>query len=272
MKNEKNERREFLKIAGLTTLLGLGGGAFDFLKPGQLDASSGHAEDSHDSHGGHGKEDKSKVRWAMTIDMRKVDGKVAQKAIEACHSFHNVPDMGNPKDEIKWLWTDSYHHAFTDAANEYIDDFLMNAPFLLLCNHCDSPPCVKVCPTKATYKRPDGIVAMDYHRCIGCRFCMAGCPYGSRSFNWREPREGLNGKTLNIEYPTRMRGVVEKCNFCAELVDKGQLPKCVTAVPDVLAFGNLNDPDSAVRQILRKRASIKRKPELGTKPSVFYLV
>jgi Fe-S-cluster-containing dehydrogenase component len=101
---------------------------------------------------------------------------------------------------------------------------------------------------------------------------MAACPYGSRSFNWLDPRKALNQKEYNMEFPTRMRGVVEKCNFCVERLAKDQMPACVEAAPQALAFGNLADPDSNVRQILRKRSSMRRKLELGTKPSVFYLV
>jgi molybdopterin-containing oxidoreductase family iron-sulfur binding subunit len=262
------DRREFLKLTGLATALGLGGkGAFEFLSPGELEASGGHESPSREK-----AEDKAKIRWGMAIDVRKTTPDVEKKCVEACRKAHNVPLFKNPKDEIKWLWSDAYQHVFPDAPNDYIDDTLKKAPFFLLCNHCDDPPCVRVCPTKATFKRPDGIVDMDYHRCIGCRFCMAGCPYGSRSFNWMDPRLGLKNQKLNTEFPTRMRGVVEKCNFCVERLAKNLMPACVEAAPDVLSFGNLADPASAVRQILRTRASIRRKPELGTKPSVFYLV
>jgi molybdopterin-containing oxidoreductase family iron-sulfur binding subunit len=143
----------------------------------------------------------------------------------------------------------------------------------VLCNHCQNPACVRVCPTKATYKRPeDGIVMMDMHRCIGCRFCMAACPYGSRSFNYGDPRRYL--KTIpNPAYPTRTRGVVEKCTFCAERLAVGQPPACVEAAKDgALIFGDLADPNSAVRQILNSKFTIRRQPGLGTGPSVYYIV
>lgn len=270
------DRREFIKIAGLTSLFGAGAsGAFQLLEPGVLDAST-HEEHGHgDAAHGQAEEQASgpKVRWAMIVDVRKCeDPEVVKRIVKACHTAHNVPDFGNPKDEVKWIWADTYEHAFTDSANEFMDKGIEHLPFLLLCNHCDDPPCVRVCPTKATFKRPDGIVAMDYHRCIGCRFCMAGCPYGSRSFNWRDPRTVLKGKPPNPDFPTRVRGVVEKCNFCVERIWKGLQPACVEAAPNVLTFGNLADPNSNVRQILRTRVSMRRKPELGTKPSVFYLV
>ena len=144
--------------------------------------------------------------------------------------------------------------------------------FPLLCNHCENPPCVRVCPTKATYKRPDGIVAMDYHRCIGCRYCMAGCPYGSRSFNWGEPRKNLDLSKLNPEFPTRMRGVVEKCNFCVERLAIGKMPACVEASEGAIVFGDLYDPDSDVRKVLREKFTIRRKPSAGTEPCVYYVI
>ena len=112
---------------------------------------------------------------------------------------------------------------------------------------------------------------MDWHRCIGCRYCMAACPYGSRSFNWFDPRGGL--AALNPDFPTRTKGVVEKCNFCEERLAKGQPLACAQACPQkALVFGDLNDPNSAVRRTLSARYSMRRKPELGTQPEVFYIV
>ncbi|RKX59835.1 MAG: 4Fe-4S ferredoxin, partial [Thermodesulfobacteriota bacterium] len=117
----------------------------------------------------------------------------------------------------------------------------------------------------------DGIVMMDFHRCIGCRFCMAACPYGARSFNWYDPRKYL--KKVNPEYPTRTKGVVEKCLFCYERLVKGQLPACVEACPaKALHFGDLEDEESEINKILKNRIAIRRKEELGTGPSIFYLI
>ncbi len=113
---------------------------------------------------------------------------------------------------------------------------------------------------------------MDYHRCIGCRYCMAACPFGSRSFNWGEPREYLDLAKLNPEFPTRMRGVVEKCNFCVERLAVGKLPACVEASEGAIVFGDLTDPDSDVRKVLRERFTIRRKPTVGTEPSVYYII
>jgi Fe-S-cluster-containing dehydrogenase component len=148
-------------------------------------------------------------------------------------------------------------------------------PFLLLCNHCDNPPCVRVCPTQATFKREsDGIVMMDMHRCIGCRYCVVGCPDGSRSFNWRDPRPHI--ANIRQDFPTRTKGVVEKCNFCAERLAKGKEPACVEASRqegcNAIKFGDLLDPDSEVRRLLERNNTIRRKPELGTSPMVYYIV
>ena len=131
---------------------------------------------------------------------------------------------------------------------------------------------MRVCPTQATYKMEDGIVAMDYHRCIGCRFCMAGCPFGARSFNFKDPRKFLADPVPNPTFPTRMIGVVEKCTFCAERLAVGQLPACVEASGGKILFGDLEDPNSTVRQALSANYSIRRKPNLGTQPGVYYLI
>ena len=140
-----------------------------------------------------------------------------------------------------------------------------------MCNHCDNPPCVKVCPVLATWKRDDGIVMMDMHRCIGCRYCIAACPYGSRSFNWKDPRPYIG--TINKQYPTRARGVVEKCNFCTERLAKGLPPACVDACKNqALLFGNINDPHAEISSVLRKNFTIRRKTSLGTIPEIYYIV
>ncbi len=249
-------RRQFLKIAGLSTLLGLGGKTvFELLAPGALEATEAVKGDK---------------RWAIVIDTRKFTDETYKKCIEACHKIHNVPKMPNPRHEVKWIWTDDFEHTFPDQKHEYEKKDIEEEKFLLLCNHCDNPPCCRVCPTQATFKREDGIVMMDPHRCIGCRFCMAACPYGARSFNWLDPKPYI--KEINPKYPARTKGVVEKCTLCAERLDKGLLPACVEASEGAMIFGNLADPNSEVRKVLRSNYSIRRKPELGTKPSVFYIV
>ncbi len=185
---------------------------------------------------------------------------------------HNVPDIGNVKEEVKWLWTELFENAFPGQESHFMPGNMSEKPFMVLCNHCAQAPCVRVCPTQATFKRPDGITMMDFHRCIGCRYCMAGCPYGARSFNWKDPRNFIKTE-LNMTFPTRERGVVEKCNFCDERLAVGKLPACVEACKiGGLVFGDLEDPNSEVRKVLASQFTIRRKPELGTDPSVFYII
>ena len=277
----KKERRDFLKIAGLSAIAGIGApSAFTTLLKGEAQAAGGGHGAKPDAHA-HG-EVKTGKRWGMVIDVKKFaeNPGLAQKCIEVCHTIHNVPNFGNKKDEIKWVWTEGYEHAFTDKSHYKRNKALHDMPILTLCNHCDDPPCVRACPTKATFKKPDGVVAMDYHRCIGCRFCMAACPYGARSFNWRDPR-GTDPETgrpfiskINSEFPTRMRGVVEKCNFCVERLAIGKIPACVEACGDTgaLVFGDMNDPHSEVSKVLDANFTIQRKPALGTHPSLFYII
>jgi len=255
------DRRGFLKIAGL---VGLGIAAkplFDVLSPARAAQELENAETQVG------------MRLAMVVDV-KASKDEFKSAVAACNRVHNVPAIEDVRQEIKWLWTTSYEGAFGESAHEYIDDYLKHLPVPILCNHCSNPPCVRVCPTRATFKRQeDGIVMMDYHRCIGCRFCMAACPYGARSFNWRDPRPFVDN--VDPDFPTRSKGVVEKCNFCQSRLDRGLIPACVEATQqdgsNALAFGDLNDRSSKVRELVTSRYSVRRKPELGTEPSVYYL-
>lgn len=253
------DRRGFLKLGGLA--------AFGLASGVSVDALAVTGQENKEAGVPGGK------RYAMVVDMAKCHKEEGCKdCIKACHSYHNVPHFDNRKDEIKWIWKDSFEHAFSETEHEYLENKMTEGPALLLCNHCDNPPCVRVCPTQATWKRKeDGIVMMDWHRCIGCRYCVVACPYGSRSFNWRDPRPFI--EKINPEFPTRMRGVVEKCTFCEARIARGMIPACVEACKyGALVFGDLEDPESEVRQVLADRFSIRRKPELGTEPEVYYLV
>lgn len=259
----ESSRRTFLKLAGISAL-GLGA------KP-VLDALAV-------SGGGQGKpmvmqgEDALIAkRWALVIDTRKFEPKEdLEPMIEVCHKIHNVPKLENKRHEIKWIWTEEFKHIFFSQTHAFLNDRVKQLSFLTLCNHCEKPACVRVCPTKATFKREDGIVMMDFHRCIGCRFCMAACPYGSRSFNFRDPRPFI--KETNLKFPTRTKGVVEKCNFCAERLAVGKVPACVEISKGALTFGDLGDSKSKVRELLSSNFTIRRKPALGAGPSVFYIV
>ncbi len=211
-------------------------------------------------------------QWAMVIDTRAFESEEdLEPLVEACHTVHNVPHLGNKRHEIKWLWGAHYHNAFPGKAARFMSEAVEHKPFLVLCNHCENPPCVRACPTKSTWKREsDGVVLMDFHRCIGCRFCMAACPFGARSFNYRDPRPFI--RHLNVKYPTRSKGVVEKCNFCAERLAEGKLPACVEVSEGKIAFGDLYDEESNVRELIKTNYTIRRKQTLGTEPSVYYIV
>ncbi len=142
------------------------------------------------------------------------------------------------------------------------------------CMQCDNPPCVKACPVQATWKDPDGIVVIDYDWCIGCRYCMAACPYWARHFNWTEPQipaQELNPVTNYLGNRPRPKGVVEKCHFCTQRTRKGRQPACMEACPTgARVFGNLLDPKSEIRYILENKTVFRLKEELGTEPKFWY--
>ena len=206
----------------------------------------------------------------MAVDVSKCADD-CEDCILACHREHNVPDFGNPKDEVKWIWREPFAHVFPGENHPYLQTAMGKGRLPVLCNQCTHAPCVRVCPTRATFKRPDGIVMMDYHRCIGCRFCMAACPYGARSMNYRAPRPYI--REMNPDFPTRTKGVVEKCNFCEERLARGLMPACVQACPEkAMAFGDLENPQSNVRVLLEKRFALRRRPALGTEPQIYYIL
>ncbi len=277
----KNSRRRFLRLAGVSALgLGLGtksalhaneenveSKAIKSAKAAEAESVPAIAEIQQQPL------PKTAKQWGMVIDTRKFHSADDLKPItEACIKAHNVPRINNKNHEIKWIWDEHYESTFTDLKNKYISEDIKHRSIPVLCNHCEKPSCVRACPTQATFKRDDGIVLMDFHRCIGCRFCMAACPYGARSFNYIDPRGSISEEDFNREFPTRMMGVVEKCNFCAELIAKGERPACVEASKGAIVFGDLDDENSDVRKVLSSNLTIRRKPSLGTEPSVYYIL
>jgi molybdopterin-containing oxidoreductase family iron-sulfur binding subunit len=148
------------------------------------------------------------------------------------------------------------------------------------CFHCDNPPCVKVCPVNATYKRSDGLVLIDADRCIGCKFCMAACPYSTRVFNWGEPEnpDGEISYSPETSVP-RQVGTVEKCDFCPDMAREGMLPDCVSACPNgVIYYGDQNEDVVSngeelvlFSELIRERGGYRYMEELGTEPRVWYL-
>ncbi len=220
-----------------------------------------------------GSEGASPQQWALVVDQKRCAKKNGCRAcIEACHTGHAVTKAKDPRHAVKWVWKARFDDVFPEHVHPRMPTGERREKVVVTCNHCSSSPCTRVCPTRATWKRPDGIVAQDPHRCIGCRYCMAACPYGSRSFNWENPVALKQPST----YPQRSAGVVEKCTFCVERLDLGLAPLCVEACSKqgkgALSYGNLSDPNSEVSRLLAKRQVIRRKPELGTLPNVYYLV
>lgn len=204
-------------------------------------------------------------RWVMVIDLAKCDG--CRDCTKACNQMHFVP----PQQE----WIKVYEVTDNPAAGPY---FLPRP-----CMHCDNPPCVRACPVGATFKRTDGIVMQDHDRCIGCRNCMAQCPYSARFFNWGEPphtpEELAYPYHMDYNYPHR-KGVVEKCNFCAHLLREGKLPGCAQKCEmGAIYFGdefedavtNSKGETIQLSQIAKRGASFRLMEHLGTEPRVYYL-
>lgn len=142
------------------------------------------------------------------------------------------------------------------------------------CFQCDNPPCVKACPVDATWTERDGVVVVDYERCIGCRYCATACPYWARHFNWQEPEIPAKELNTNMHYLSnrpRKAGVIEKCTYCLQRTRKGNQPACQEACPTgARVFGNLLDPHSDIRYVLENKTVFRLKEELGTEPKFWY--
>ena len=248
MTAENLNRRGFLKT------LGLGALAVTGLKVVQRESSSEPDETSP-------------YKWAMVVDQSKCVG--CGYCTKACKAHNDVAPS------ISW-------NKLAHCGEVGDKDVFLPSP----CMHCEHAPCVDVCPVKASYYRPDGIVMMDYDRCIGCRYCEVACPYMARSFNW-ETFEGPNPEVPQWGHPEverRPRGVVEKCSFCYQRIDRGlehgltpgvddvATPACVVACPmNARIFGDLNDPESEVSKALATRPYHRLREDLGTGPRVYYL-
>ena len=206
-------------------------------------------------------------KFVMVIDLAKCDG--CKKCTEACQAMHYT------EPEREWI------KVFKMRDSESETPFFFPKP----CYHCDNPPCTKVCPVNATFKRQDGIVLIDNERCIGCRSCMVACPYSTRYFNWSRPSKEQTEAVGDIPYSAeqsipRRIGTVEKCDFCPDMIRQGKMPACVSGCPmDAIYFGDQNENavtnSSGVTvnfsQLLADNAGFRRFEELGTEPRVYYL-
>jgi molybdopterin-containing oxidoreductase family iron-sulfur binding subunit len=167
---------------------------------------------------------------------------------------------------------------FDESSDEFFHEVPAEGHFYMgtQCFHCENPPCVDVCPVKATWQEEDGIVVIDYDWCIGCRYCMAACPYDGRRFNWKEPEvpeEEINKDQHYLGNRMRSKGVMEKCTFCIQRSRDGKNPACVEACPTgARIFGNLLDPDSQIRWVLENKKVFRLKEDLGTEPKFWYFM
>ncbi len=253
-------RRDALKIAGATAAAAVVTRVF-MVGPLSAEAVEGLTRETEASEA---------YKWAMGINLDKCIG--CQYCIWTCQATNNVPE-----DEMRW------NVGFPERT-ENGTDFYMTRP----CLHCADAPCVKVCPVGATWVREDGLVAMDYDRCIGCRYCEVACPYDVRRFNWKAPVEqGENDYAPEWgvpEVPRRDRGVVEKCTFCVHRIDRGlaeglmpgvdsqATPACVNICPvNARVFGNLNDAESPISQFLAEHDTFRLREDFGTDPKVYYV-
>lgn len=214
------------------------------------------------------------MRWGMVIDLTKCVRCYA--CVAACRIEHFLP-MGMSWPRLMALETGGDNPSVST--------------YSLRCNQCQEAPCVDVCPTGATEKRPDGIVTVDQDKCVGCRYCVIACPYQNRTFLSKDKDKGFfpgrektgfekAGKDL-YEHQT---GTTEKCNFCAERIDAGlakglqpgidrdATPACVNTCPaQAMTFGDLDDPDSEVSRLIREKGAFQLHPEYETEPSVYYI-
>jgi tetrathionate reductase subunit B len=255
-------RREFIKIGARGILGAVAVSAVPSLLKGLNVSAAG------------GSDDWQKHYWGFVVDNEKCIG--CGRCVVACKLENKVPW----EPEFNRNWVERYvvtedDKVFVDSPNAGRDGFAM-APleekygplnirksFFVpkLCNQCDKPPCVTVCPVGATYKTKDGVVLVDHEHCIGCRYCMQACPYGAR-YVLPDMAETHIGQVR----------VVDKCTWCYHRITRGQLPACVEVCPvQARVFGDLEDPSSPVRKILAAKRVYQLKPELGTEPKVYYV-
>ena len=208
-------------------------------------------------------------RWGMIIDLRRCDGCQSQgtppKCTTACIEGRFLPE---PME-----WIEVYEHDLPGGGTQFMPT---------ICMQCQNPPCVNVCPVGATWSTPEGIVLIDQNICIGCRICMAACPYERRFFAWGEPAQPI--EALFVEYSPehqvpKKRGVVYKCDFCPEMARAGRLPMCAQACPQkALYYGDLEEDlatngEEVVRfsRFVSSEGAFRYKEHLGTRPRVYFI-
>ena len=265
------ERRDLLKLAGGSVLAGVSGACAVYtLAEPSLTAAQPEKPPS-------GK------RWGMLVDLVKCNecDPECNECMKACREKNNVAVHGERSYDNHWIRKVTIRKVTDEKTVE--DTPPSKKSVILLCNHCDNPPCAQVCPVKATYKRDDGIVIVDHHRCIGCRYCMIACPYNARMFTFKDIYDDAKGWP-NKKRPKRSHGVAEACNLCAHRLDMSgddveptQLPYCVEACrkkndgDGALIVGDLNDPNSEISEKIAKNPVKRIRDDLGTEPKVYYI-
>jgi molybdopterin-containing oxidoreductase family iron-sulfur binding subunit len=202
-------------------------------------------------------------KWGMAVDLDRCAG--CWSCGIACKAENNIP-IG--------LWWNRIANEGAGGLDTPEGTYPhLNMGYIpIACQHCEEAPCTKVCPARATYKREDGIVVQDWDRCIGCRYCMAACPYGARVFNWGEPERIPAFDYGSQKVSARPKGTVEKCTLCVHRIDEGRVPACVESCPlGARIFGDLNDPESSVNVAIRERSGHRLLEDKGTRPHVYYL-
>ena len=199
----------------------------------------------------------SKVRWGLLIDSNKCDTG-CDECVVACKTENGWEGHERPTTDPQWIRKVNLKDNKTGATHS----------LPVMCQHCENPPCVDVCPTGASMQRADGIVLVNRHTCIGCRYCMLACPYKARSF----VHEDVTGQKPHMP---RGKGTVESCTLCAHRIDTGGTPACVEACStkagkEAIMFGDLNDPDSDISRELSKHVTTRLRADLGLEPGVHY--
>ena len=214
--------------------------------------------------------------WGYGLDLSRCIG--CRRCVYACVQENNN-SRHNP--QLQWIRVIRLKRGNLinlENSEHYYDPALVPEPgFVYMpvqCQHCENPPCVKVCPVHATWKEPDGLVVVDYNWCIGCRYCIAACPYKGRVFNWAEPNLPSNEVNPEVHYlgnRPRMKCAVDKCTFCIQRVRVGRYPACVEACPTgTRKFGNLLDPNSEIRYAIANKRVYRLKEDLNTEPKFYY--
>ncbi len=216
------------------------------------------------------------VEFGYGLDLSRCVG--CRRCVYSCVKENNQSREHPQVQWIRVLEMDKEHGVDLAHSEVYYEPDRVPQPgkfyFPVQCQQCRNPPCVKTCPTGATWQEPDGLVVIDYDWCIGCRCCMSACPYGARHFNWAPPTlpaEELNPDQHFLGNRPRPKGVVEKCTFCIQRTRKGRYPACVEICPvGARKFGNLLDPESEIRRVIETKRVFVFKQDLATDPHFYY--